>query len=149
MFGNLDSRETYRKVMTLLCAIAARLTLHSLLEDFLQALSRPALAASHSPKPARAVDSHRDPTSQHTFTVDSCCQAFLPTMRNYLMTLPLLAQLMTHIDDSLHEPCNFCLFAVAETLKSSAHGQMRYSGVGRVTRRQHARRLCTAVDGRR
>lgn len=68
-------------------------------------------------------------------------------MRFYLMTLPLLAQLMSHLNYSLHKPCNFRLFGVAETLKSSAHGQVRYSGLGRVTRRQHARRRCTAVDG--
>lgn len=57
--------------MTLLNAMAAILTLHSLIEDSLQALSRPVHAASHPPKPARAVDSHGDLTSQHTFTVDT------------------------------------------------------------------------------
>ena len=120
--------------MTIVSAMAAILTLHSLLEDSLQALSRPVHAASHPPKPARALDSHRDLASQHTFMVDTWCQASLPTMRNYLMTLALLAQLMSHLNYSLHKPCNFRLFGVAETLKSSAHGQRRYSGLGRVTR---------------
>ena len=51
-------------------------------------------------------------------------------MRFYLMTLPLLAQLMSHLNYSLHKPCNFRLFGVAETLKSSAHGPSALLGIG-------------------
>ena len=119
--------------MTLLRAIAALLTLHSLLEDFLQALSYPAFAASHPPKPARAVDSHRESDIAAHIHCGHLMSGLLPTMRNHLMTLPLLAELMSHLNDSLHKPCHFRLFGMAETLKSSAHGQVRYSGVGRVT----------------